>query len=199
MSNILENVPRTRKDSFNLLDRIITHLQNSGQHRCGPHCHKVNCPQRYPIFDCPKESCASVQVCIVAVSKKWVRPTKTSKKDLQTLRKMKRIVRRKAYRDNVVVFKNSTSHAIRAAVPHLHGQGFLRKAVTVHPYRTMDTFTGGHRVNVYKQGARFDVIDALCNIPVLAGVTRRALKQVVEFSAALAPTVYRGPVRESRP
>jgi hypothetical protein len=115
------------------------------------------------------------------VSQMWVRKRKTSTKDLQNFRRARKRVRRVQYKQKVQVFAKSTVPVLRAALPKMYGQGFLRKPVAVHPYRPMDTFMSMHRVNVYKQGSRFDVIDALCNIPILAGLTRRGLKKVVQW------------------
>lgn len=166
--NVLAHVPRTKRATFFLLDRIQRHFLNSGKNNC-------------PVFDCPQESSAVLGKLIKKVNQKWVRNRKTSKKDLQVFRRMKKVVRRVQYQNNVVVFTKATVPHLRAAVPQMYGQGFLRHPVRVHPYRSMDTFLGRHRVNVYRQGKRFDVIDALCNIPILAGLTKQGLKKVVEW------------------
>lgn len=166
--NILDHIPRTKRDTFFVLDRVIRRLRDSG---------KIGCQ----IFESPQESAAALDKLIRKVAQKWVRNRKTSTKDLQVLRRATRRRRRIQYKDNVVVFTKATVPNLRAALPKLYGQGFLRRPVAVHPYRAMDTFLGRHRVNVYRQGTRFDVIDALCNIPILAGLTRQGLKKIVEW------------------
>jgi len=166
--NILANIPKTKQDTFFLLDRVQRHLKNSGLKDC-------------QVFDSPQETSAIIQKLIAKVSQKWVRNAKTPTKDLQTFRRAKRHVRRVQYKDKVQVFIKATVPALRASLPQIHGQGFLSKPVAVYPYRPMDTFLGGHRVNVYRQRNRFDVIDALCGIPILAGLTRRGLKKVVTW------------------
>ncbi len=166
--NILANIPKTKQDTFFLLDRVQRHLEKSGRKDC-------------QVFVSPQETSAIIQKLIAKVSQKWVRNAKTSRKDLQTFRRAKRRVRRVQYKDKVQVFIKATVPALRASLPKIHGQGFLSKPVAVYPYRPMDTFLGGHRVNVYRQGSRFDVIDGLCGIPILAGLTRRGLKKVVQW------------------
>jgi hypothetical protein len=168
LENLKVAVLRTKRDTFFVLDRVIRHLKNSGKNGC-------------QIFDSPQESAATLDKLIKKVSQKWVRNRKTSAKDLQTLRRATRRRRRVQYKENVVVFTKATVPALRTAVPKMYGQGFLRKPVAIHPYRPMDTFLTRHRVNVYRQRNRFDVIDALCNIPILAGLTRQGLKKVVEW------------------
>lgn len=166
--NILDSVPRTKQDTFFLLDRIQRHLNNSGKNG-------------YQRFDSPQDSSAAIQKLINKVSQLWVRKQKTSAKDLQNFRHARKRIRRVQYKNMVQVFTKATVPAIRASLPKIHGQGFLRQRVAVFPYRPMDTFLGGHRVNVYRAGNRFDVIDACCNIPILAGLTRRGLKKVVQW------------------
>ena len=166
--NILANVPRTKQDTFFLLDRIQRHLDNSGK-------------QGRQVFDSPLESSATLQKLIRKVAQKWVRNQKTSRPILEHIHRTKKRLRRVQYRDRIVVFKKATVPALRAALPKIYGQGYLRKRVAVYPYRPMDTFLREHRVNVYRSGNRYDVIDALCNIPILAGLTRRGLKKVVEW------------------
>ena len=161
-------VPRTKQSLFFLLDSIETHLKNSGL------------PNRQ-VFDMPTETMAFIHSRLRKVSQMWVRKRKTSTEDLQTFRRAKKRVRRVQYKESVQVFKKDTVTMTRAALPKIFGQGFLRKPVAVHPYRPMDTFLGRHRVNVYRVGNRFDVVDALCNIPILAGLTQQGLKKVVEW------------------
>jgi hypothetical protein len=159
---------RTRQEAFFLLDRVETHLKNSGKKDC-------------PAFDLPVESAAAIHKLLRKQSQLWVRKQKTSAKDLQVFRTAKRRIRRVQYKDKLQVFKKDTVTVMRAAVPSVYGQGFLKKPVAVHPYRPMDTFMAWHRVNVYKRETRFDVIDALCNIPILAGLSLQGLKKVVQW------------------
>lgn len=164
----IANIPRTKQSAFFLLDSIETHLRNSGL----PH---------HQQFDMPQETLAMVSKLTKKVSQLWVRKRKTSTKDLQQFHRTRKRVRRVMYKQNVQVFAKATVPVLRTSVPKLYGQGFLRKPIAVHPYRPMDTFLGHHRVNVYKNGPRFDVIDALCNIPILAGLSKQGLKKVVAW------------------
>lgn len=161
-------IPRTRQGAFFLLDSVETHLKNSGTEGC----------QR---FDHPQESSAAIHKLLRKVSQLWVRKQKTSTKDLQTFRRARRRTRRVQYKNHLQVFSKATVPALRDSLPKIHGQGFLKKRVAIYPYQPADTFLGGHRVNVYKHGGRFDVIDALCNIPILAGLSLQGLKKVVQW------------------
>lgn len=80
----------------------------------------------------------------------------------------------------VLAVKKDTIKVLRVARPLIHRQGFLAKPVKVYPYASTDVFCSRHRVNVFcnPQG-RFDVIDALCNLPILAGVTEKAVREAV--------------------
>ena len=178
MRNILD-MPRTKQSAFFLLDHIIILLEKSGKAKTRFPDGRVS--EWHQRFDSIPETLPTLQKAIRAVSVKWVRKEKTSRVKLQTLRRMKRVVRRVQYKNDIQVFNTPTVPTLRHALPKMHGQGTLRKSVAVHPYRPMDTFLTMHRVNVYRQGSRFDVIDALCNIPILAGITRQALKKVVSW------------------
>lgn len=188
MRNILANVPSNQKQAFFLLDNILAHVKKSGQYDFSKlrHCQ---------VFAEPQKTAATIQQCIARVQ---IKSRKTSSKKLQQFRKLKRVTRRKEYRHNVVVFKSDTVKIQRVASPSLHGQGYLLKPVRVHPYRPTDIFLGRHSVNVYRQGCRYDVIDALCNIPILAGLTKRGLKLAVDLSGPMPTSVYRGSYREAR-
>jgi len=161
-------IPRTRQSAFFLLDSIESYLRNSGL----PNCQR---------FEMPKETLDAVHKLTRKVSQLWVRKQVTSRKDLQTFHRTRKQVRRVQYKQKVQVFTKATVPVLRQALPRIYGQGFLRIPVAVHPYRAMDTFLKCHRVNVYRNGQKFDVIDALCNIPILAGLTRQGLKKVVEW------------------
>lgn len=168
--NLLANIPRTKKGAFNILLRVERHLlpdEKTG---------KINV-----VVHDPSGAHAVIQKAITAVARKWVRPRATCSKDLQRFHHLKKHIRRVQYQNQVQVFAKPTVSALRSSLPKIHGQGALRKPVAVYPYRPMDTFLGGHRVNVYRSGSRFDVIDALCNIPILAGLTRRGLKKIVQW------------------
>jgi hypothetical protein len=167
-ANLKDAVIRTKQDAFFFLDRIHRHFLDSGKKDC-------------QVFDNPREASAVLNKLIRKVSQKWVRNRKTSTENLQTFRRMRRVRRRVQYKDTLQVFTKATVPAMRTALPCIHGQGFLRKRVAVYPYRPMDTFFPLHRVNVYRQGKRFDVIDACCNIPILAGLTLQGLKKVVQW------------------
>jgi hypothetical protein len=168
VSRNVADIPRTKQDAFNLLSRMIAHVENSGK----PGCLR---------FAAPQDTYQFLQKCIKAVGVKWVRKQKTSRAALQTFRKLRRRVRRVAHKNDVLVFQKIAVPLMRAALPNLYGQGFLRRCVRVHPYRACDEFLGRHPVKVFRQRNLFDVVDAHCNIPILAGITKRALKQFVEW------------------
>ena len=112
---------------------------------------------------------------------KWAPKIKTSRKRLERIHQSTATKRRRLYQTRVVVLKKDTVATLRDALPKMYGQGYLRRRISVFPYRPMDTFFAQHKVNVYQNGSRFDVIDALCNIPILSGITRRHLKGVVAW------------------
>ena len=185
MRNIAD-MPITKKDAMLLLERLQWHFKQSGQ-------------KGRPLFEEPRQLFDIIGKLMRKVSVLWVRKAVTHKKHLQPYRRIRRRSERNSYKQNVQVFSNpkktrgkvapgslpsSASHPvelIRAASPKLFGQGFLRKRVPVFPYTPTYTFLAMHRVNVYQNGGRFDVIDAYCNIPILAGLTRQSLKSVVAW------------------
>src|SRR5258706_15767591 len=63
--NVLANIPKTKQDTFFLLDRVQRHLEKSGRKDC-------------QVFDNPQETSAIIQKLIAKVSQKWVRNAKTS-------------------------------------------------------------------------------------------------------------------------
>jgi hypothetical protein len=166
--NLLAARVRTKQDTLIFLQRIHRHFALSGQKDC-------------QVFLDPQGAEHVVQKLINKVSQLWVPKRKTSVMDLQKFHRTKKRIRRVEYKDRMQVFAKSTVNVMRTALPCVYGQGFLKKPVAVHPYRPMDTFMTMHRVNVYKHANRFDVIDALCNIPILAGLSRQGLKKVVQW------------------
>lgn len=166
-SNIA-NMPHTRKDAYNLLLRVEDHLKHSGQ-------------RGRQAFDNPLEAHQGLQKAIRKLANHWVRKQLTPRSELQKFRKAKSRSRRTLYKQKMQVFAKSTVPSMRTALPAIHGQGWLRRRVEVFPYGPVYTFNADHRVNVYRKGDRFDVIDALCNIPILAGLTRQGLKKAVQW------------------
>ena len=179
VSRDVRDTPITNRDAFLLMCRVVDHLKNSGK----PPVRTIRgrIIRAYQRFDSPQETYQTCQKIVEALSKRWVRKQKTGRKTLQAFRALRRKIRRVQHKEKVLVYQKAAAPILRAALPALHGQGFLRKAIRVHPYRPMDTFLGRHPVKVFRQGSRFDVIDAYCNIPILAGITKRALKQIVEW------------------
>lgn len=122
-----------------------------------------------------------VKKAIRSLRVKWIPKVKTGRKRLERIHRSTASKRRRMYQTHIMVLKKDTVPALRDALPKMYGQGFLRRKVSVFPYRAMDTFLAQHKVNVYQNGCRFDVIDALCNLPILSGITRRHLKGVVAW------------------
>lgn len=123
----------------------------------------------------------NLRKAIRTVRVKMVQKRKTGRKHLERFKNSPARKRRRLFETRVQVLKKDTVPALRDALPKMYGQGFLRCRISVFPYRPMDTFLAQHKVNVYQNGSRFDVIDALCNIPILSGITRRHLKGVVAW------------------
>jgi hypothetical protein len=147
-----------------LLDRLAALYKKSGQ-------------AGHPRFDEPFESHQTVIKLHGQVFRKWQRKATEPKLHKHYRRRL----RHPNSRRRLQVVKNDTSPMLRAALPKVFMQGFLKTRIAVYPYRSTDTFLGGHRVNVFKHNSYFDVIDALCNIPILSGISEKRMREVVEW------------------
>jgi hypothetical protein len=161
-------IKRSNKAAMVLLRRVDDHFEYTGLRGFG-------------YFDNPMGARRMLNKAIRSIRRKWVPPQPTRRKKLKKYYGLAPRKRRTQHAERMLVFTKTTVRTMRAAVKNLYGQGFLAKTVTIYPYTPADTFNLGHKVNVYRDGTRFDVIDSLCNIPILAGLTRHALKKVVHW------------------
>lgn len=164
----VSRIQRTTKAARELLARIDDHIEYAG----------------LPGF-ATLDNAQDVRRTLAKLDRKlrirWVQKKKTSRKRLEKISRMGVRRRRSEYATRMTVHKVENVPSMRAAIQNLYSQGILARTFQVYPYRPIDSFNFGHRVNVYKVGNRFDVIDANCQIPILAGITKQALRKAVTF------------------
>jgi hypothetical protein len=159
---------KTTKDVMAFLRRVDDHFEYNGLPGFG-------------FFEKPLEVRKVLNRAIRATKRKWVPSQPTRRKKLKKHLGLAPRKQRSAYATRMLVFTKATVKTMRAATDNLYGQGFLKHDTTVYPYTRSDVFHANHRVNVYRMGSRFDVVDANCNLMVKAGISRAELRKVVKW------------------
>jgi hypothetical protein len=170
-SNLLRRVPKTKREAFWLLASIDDHFEHSGE-------------KNRQAFIEPKKAQKKLREVVAELNGLWRR----RRSDVH--QPVLRIKRRPEVRH-----AENVQHLFPkpiAAQPVVFAQGFLRRRMTVgetdnsqNPLHcsATDTFLSGHKVIVYRNGRhRFDIVDALCKLPIVDNVTRRFIKMSVELS-----------------